>query len=418
MIVEIVSTGTELLLGQIVNTSAPYLARRLNELGFSVLFQSTVGDNRERMSQVIAHALERSDIVITSGGLGPTLGDITKEVAATLLNRTMYLDKHSEDRIRQMFAARHICMTDNNLRQAMIPEGGIVLDNQCGTAPGVVLETEDGKIIIHLPGPPFELEAMFEDAVEPYLRQRYGLQGVIVSRVLRTFGLGESLLEERIHDHLLQQGNPTIALLARSGEIHVRITAQGKDAAAANRLIATKEAQLRERLDEYIFSTDDESLETLVGRLLQEKKLTLALAESCTGGLVTSRVTDVSGSSAYLMGAVVCYDNRIKADVVGVNPRTLETEGAVSEPVACQMAEGIRSRLKTQMGIGITGIAGPDGGSPEKPVGLVFIAVAGPAGVQCHRHYFSGGRDSIKKRTAQTALHHLRRYLLALPAGE
>ncbi len=411
MIVEIVSTGTELLLGQIVNTNAPHMAKRLNEIGFDVLFQSTVGDNRTRMTQVLSTALARADIVITTGGLGPTQGDITKEVTAELLGRPMLLHAPSLERIKGFFASRRLTMTDNNIRQAMFPEGAIILDNARGTAPGVVIEADE-KTVIHLPGPPHEMEHMLEHAVIPYLRDRFGIQGTIVSKVLRTFGLGESSLEERIKDYIKTQGNPTIALLARNAEIHVRLTAKASSDAEARELIAALESQLRERIGEYIFGEDEDTLEAVVGRHLTEKNLTLALAESCTGGLVTSRITDVPGSSAYLAGAVVCYSNDVKIAAVGVPAAIIATHGAVSGETAVMMAEGIRERFRTDLGIGITGIAGPGGAVPGKPVGLVFIAVAGPAGPSCFQYNFTGPRGFIRHRTALAALNHLRQYVV------
>jgi nicotinamide-nucleotide amidase len=413
LIVEIVSTGTELLLGQIVNTNAPYLARKLNELGFDVLFQSTVGDNRDRMAQVLSTALARADIIVTTGGLGPTQGDITKEVTANLLGKTMYLHEPSLKSIKCFFAARQITMTGNNQRQAMIPEGAVVLDNDRGTAPGVIIET--GKnTVIHLPGPPFEMEAMFEKSVIPYLQDRFGLQGIILSKVLRTYGLGESSLEEEIKDLIKSQGNPTIALLARSGEIHVRLTAKAASSDEARELIAGVEQQVRGRIGQYVFGTDDDTLEQIVGQTLTAKNLTVAFAESCTGGFLSNRVTDIPGSSAYLMGSVICYSNKSKISAVGVPAATIESHGAVSPETAAAMAEGIRQRLMSDIGVGITGIAGPGGEVPGKPVGLVFIAVAGKNGTQCHQHNFTGQRGSIKLRTALAALNHLRQYIAAL----
>ncbi|HWR06339.1 CinA family nicotinamide mononucleotide deamidase-related protein, partial [Sporomusa sp.] len=281
MIVELVSTGTELLLGQIINTNAPFLAARLNELGFSVLYQTSVGDNRERMKNVLRTALERADIVITSGGLGPTQGDITKEVTAALLNKSMYFHEDSAERIKRYFAERRICMSDNNLRQAMMPEGAKIVENTCGTAPGVIVEDQTaGKIIINLPGPPHELSAMFETSIAPYLKEKYGVQGAIVSKVLRTYGLGESALEERIKKYILSQSNPTLALLARNGEIHVRITARAASETDALQLIVNLEGQIRPLINEYIFGIDDETMEKSVGSLLLAKDLTIALAES------------------------------------------------------------------------------------------------------------------------------------------
>ncbi|WP_425060932.1 Putative competence-damage inducible protein [Sporomusa carbonis] len=415
MIVELVSTGTELLLGQIVNTNAPFLAARLNELGFSVIYQTTVGDNRERMKNVLKTALDRADIVITSGGLGPTQGDITKEVTASLLNRSMYLHEVSAERIKRFFDERRICMPGNNLRQAMMPEGAIVVDNTCGTAPGVIIENQTtGKVIIHLPGPPHELSAMFEMSIVPYLKERFGVQGVIVSKVLRTYGLGESALEEKIKEYILSQSNPTLALLARNGEIHVRITARAENEIEARRLIDELEGHIRPHINEYVFGIDDETLEKSVGNLLLAKDLTIALAESCTGGLVTSRITDVPGSSSYLIGSIVCYSNAVKITSVGVPEEIIAVKGAVSQEAAESMAQGIRKQFSTGIGIAVTGIAGPTGATNDKPVGLVYIAIDGPAGTVCHQHYFNGTRTDIKHRTALAALNHLRQYLLIL----
>lgn len=413
MIVEIVSTGTELLLGQIVNTNAAYLARKLNELGFDVLFQSTVGDNRERMAQVLSTALDRADIIITTGGLGPTQGDITKEVAANLLGKAMYLHEPSLKSIKCFFAARKIAMTDNNIRQAMIPEGALVLDNARGTAPGVVVEA--GKnTVIHLPGPPFEMEGMFEKSVVPYLQKKFGVQGIIFSKVLRTYGLGESSLEEEIKDLIKSQCNPTIALLARSGEIHVRLTAKAASADEARGLIDGLEQMIRGRIGRFVFGIDEETLEQVVGEQLTAKNLTVAFAESCTGGLVSSKITDVPGSSAYLNGSVICYSNESKITAVGVPAEKIENHGAVSPETAVAMAEGIRRKLNSDIGVGITGIAGPGGAVPDKPVGLVFIAVSGKNGTECHQHNFTGQRGSIKLRTANAALNHLRQYIANL----
>lgn len=413
MIVEIINTGTELLLGQIINSNAPYLAKKLNELGFSVLFQTTVGDNRERMSQALRTALSRADIIITSGGLGPTQGDITKEVTAQVVNRPLYLHEPSAARIKCFFDERHMEMTNNNLRQAMMPQGAIIVDNDCGTAPGAILEIEN-KTIIHLPGPPHELKRMFKHSIIPYLKERFGFQGTIVSRVLHTYGLGESALEEKIKAFILAQDNPTIALLARNGEIIIRLTAKGTTESEACQLIARLEKQIRDQIEEYIFGVDAETMEEVAGRMLATRKLTLSLAESCTGGLVTSRITDVAGSSDYLIGSIVCYSNKVKLENVGVPEDLLAQYGAVSQETAVSMATNIRMKFATDIGVGITGIAGPGGATSEKPVGLVFIAISGPAGTQCHQYNFTGERVYIKHRVAQTTLNILRQYILGL----
>ncbi len=413
MIVEIINTGTELLLGQIINSNAPYLAKKLNELGFSVLFQTTVGDNRERMSQALKTALNRADIIITSGGLGPTQGDITKEVTAQVVNRPLYLHEPSVKRIKCFFDERNMEMTDNNLRQAMMPQGAKIVSNECGTAPGVILEVGD-KTIIHLPGPPHELKWMFKHSIIPYLRERFGFQGTIVSRVLHTYGLGESALEEKIKQFIIAQNNPTIALLARNGEIIIRLTAKATTESEACQLIAQLEKQIRDNIEEYIFGVDTETMEEVAGRILAAKKLTISVAESCTGGLVTSRITDVPGSSDYLIGSIVCYSNKAKIESVGVPESLLVQYGAVSQETAISMATNIKQRFSTDIGIGITGIAGPGGATSEKPVGLVFIAISGPAGTQCHQHNFTGERTYIKQRVAQTTLNILRQYILGL----
>lgn len=413
MKVEIITTGTELLLGQIINTNAPYLAQRLNELGFNVLFQSTVGDNRQRMAEVLKAALSRADIVITSGGLGPTQGDITKEVAADVLGLPMFLHEPSVRRIKEFFAARASKMSDSNLRQAMMAKGAIVLDNDLGTAPGAVIENNT-KTVIHLPGPPHELEGMFETAVVPYLKEKFGLQGVILSRVLKTFQISESLLEDEIKDLIIAQTNPTIALLARKGEVIIRLTAKAATKEAALHSIEAVERSVRERLGDKIFAADDETMEGAVGKLLSAKQLTMACAESCTGGLLTSRITDVPGSSSYLLGSIVSYSNDVKRDALGVGADILTTYGAVSEETAIAMCKGIRERFSTNIALSVTGIAGPGGATKEKPVGLVYIGIDGPAGTKCYKNEFTGSREKIKYSTTQTALNILRKYIEAL----
>lgn len=413
MIVEIVTTGTELLLGQIINTNSAWLSQQLNALGFNVMYQSTVGDNRERMAQVFAAALSRADIVITSGGLGPTLGDITKEVSANLLNRKLCLHAASAAKIETYFSRRGIEMPESNLRQALIPLDSIVLDNDSGTAPGVIIE-ENNKVIIHLPGPPNELKAMFSQKVIPYLHARYFSQGVILSRVLHVYGIGESSLEAILQDLVEAQDNPTIALLVKKGEIHIRLTAKCKEACEAQAAIQRVENIIRDRLGDSVFGTDSDSMELAVGNLFREKELTIALAESCTGGLISSRLTDIAGSSDYVVGGMVCYSNTIKSNFVGVPKEILENYGAVSEPTALSMASNIRNKFGASIGIGVTGIAGPGGAVEDKPVGLVYIAIDGPKGSRCLRFDFLGSRKEIKQRTSQAALFELRRYALEL----
>jgi len=413
MIVEIISTGSELLLGQIINTNTPFLSQKLNNLGFDVVYHSTVGDNKKRMKQVLSNALQRANIIITSGGLGPTQGDITKEVTAELLDRALVLDDDSVNNIKLFFEKRQLVMSENNLRQAMIPAGAIIIKNECGTAPGVIIELESNTII-HLPGPPHELEWMFEHAVVPYLSKRFALQGAIVSKILHTYGIGESLLEDKIKDFIISQSNPTIALLANKGEVIIRLTAKSETATKAQLLIAELEKQLRQQIADYIWGLDNDTIEANIGKILTQKQLTLALAESCTGGLITSRITDISGSSNYLMGSIICYTNKIKTDFIGIPLQIIIDHGAVSHQTAVLLATNIRQKFTATIGMGITGIAGPNGATPTKPVGTVFIAIDGPLGIQCKEYTFNGQRTDIKYRISQAALHMLRQYTLSL----
>lgn len=413
MIAELISTGTELLLGQICNANAQYLAKRLAELGINVFFQTTVGDNRIRMEQVFRQSLHRSDIIITTGGLGPTLGDITKEVSALVLRRPLVLHDESWAQICAFFAQRGLTISDNNMRQAMMPQGAIVLPNKRGTAPGVIME-KGGKLIINLPGPPHEMQGMFEDAVVPYLVSRFNLNKVIHSRVLHCVGIGESILEEKIKDLLKQQDNPTIALLARESEIYVRITAYSNSVDAAEALLDIVEHKIRLIIGDYVYGVNDDTLAKIVGDLLCKSNYTIACAESCTGGMLSSNLTDVPGSSRYLMQGVVSYSNEAKIRQLGVNNATLQQFGAVSEETAREMAEGMRKIAATDFAIATTGIAGPDGATENRPVGLVYIGMATPKLSIVRQYRFFGDRNAIRQRTVKAALEMLRRHLLGI----
>ena len=371
MIVEVVNTGTELLLGEILNTNFQYLSRQLNKLGYDVLYQTTVGDNETRLRSVLEIALERADIVITTGGLGPTRGDIT--------------------------------MSSNNDKQAMVPLGAEILINEVGTAPGLVLE-HNGKLIVLLPGPPSELNYVCEQRFLPLLMQRYAQQGIIYSRILKMRGIGESSVAAQLDDIITSQSNPTIAIYARRGEIIVRITAKASDVEEAKALISCTEAQIYERLSKFIYGVDDASLAEYLGQELLKSGSTIAFAESCTGGLASSMITDIPGSSEYLLGSVVTYSNMAKQKLVNVSAENLEKYGAVSEQVACEMASGVRDLFGTTYGVGITGIAGPGGATEEKPVGLVYMAVADGNDVHCVKHLFGGTRTENKLRSALTAI--------------
>lgn len=410
MIAELVTTGSELLLGQIVNTNAAYMAQELNRMGVDVCFQTTVGDNRARMKEVLAHALTRADLVITSGGLGPTRGDITKEVSAEVMGRTMALDEECVTRLKAHFARVGREMTENNLRQAMIPEGAHIFVNHAGTAPGVAIE-KDGKMLVNLPGPPSEMKDMFQRSLAPFLVEKYGISSIIYSRVLHTYGIGESMLETKIDDLILAQKNPTLALLVRPTGVIIRITAKAENEAAAEKLIAPVEKEIRGRLDSFIYGADDEKMEEIVGKELLEKKLTVATAESCTGGLVANRLTDVAGSSGYVKGGIVSYTDEVKEKTLGVPCEILAEYGAVSELTARAMAEGARRALGADVAVSTTGLAGPGGGTEGTPVGTVFIAVSGVNGTVAEKHSFTGTRGQVKFRASQAALSLLRKYI-------
>lgn len=406
---EIISVGTELLLGEIVDTNAAFLSQELAALGIELYHRTTVGDNEQRLRQALVEALSRVDLVITSGGLGPTADDLTKEVVAAVLDLPLVLHPPSLQWIEEYFARMGRKMTASNRKQALIPEGGVALPNPNGTAPGVFVRKGE-QIVVCLPGPPGELMPMFRSYVRPELQKES--RGVIRSRVLRLCGVGESELVERIGDFLAGQTNPTLAPLASEGEVRLRITARAQTDAEAEALNGELEAKLRARLGLLIYGTDEDTLESVVVKLLKRRGETLAVAESCTGGLLADRITDVPGASTVFDRGVVTYSNRAKMELLQVPADVIEAKGAVSPEVARFMAEGVRRVAGTDWGIGITGIAGPGGGSREKPVGLVYFALAGPGVSLVREEHWSGDRRKIKRRTTQAVLDLLRRTLL------
>ena len=402
MIVEVINTGTELLLGDILNTNFQYLSKALNQKGFDVLYQTTVGDNETRLREVLKIAIARADIIVTTGGLGPTRGDITKEMVASALDLPLELDQETLEKINQFFIHRGICMPENNVKQAMIPQGAHILKNDAGTAPGLAVEADD-KLIILLPGPPNEMKHVCTEQMLPFLEEHFSQQGIIHSKVLRLKGIGESTVAEKLDDIIMSQTNPTIAIYARSGEIIIRITAKSIDYAMAEAMIAEMEAEVRKRLEDNIYGVDNESLAKKLGEELLKRNSTISFAESCTGGLASSMLTDIPGSSEYLLGSVVSYSNEAKANVINVSEDSLKKYGAVSEQVAREMAVGVRNLFHTTLGVGITGIAGPGGGSSEKPVGLVYMAIASEKGIVCQKHKFNGSRTDNKLRSVLAA---------------
>lgn len=402
MVVEVITTGTELLLGEILNTNFPYLSKHLNSLGFDVLYQTTVGDNPVRMRKVIENAMERADIIITSGGLGPTRGDITKEVVMDICGLESYLDFTTMCRLYDFLAQKGCEPTPNNEKQAYVPYGAEVLENPIGTAPGIWIEHQ-GKIIILLPGPPHEVEAVCETQLWPRLMERFPENGVLISRTLRLRGLGESAVADKLDDIIMGQTNPTIALYARHGEILIRITAKDETPQKVNKLIEAMEQQVRARLEAYIYGVDGEDVAVVLGKLLKARGETVAFAESCSGGLASSLLTDVAGSSEYLKGSVVSYTNGAKENVLGVLPGTIKNYGAISSQCASEMAAGVRQLMQADYGVSITGNAGP-GESEGKPVGLVYIAVANKEIVYWQEHHFVGSRLENKDKIARTAI--------------
>lgn len=411
MIAEIISVGTELLLGQTVDTDAVFLAQMLSRLGISIYFRSTVGDNPDRIRETLRLAFSRADLVITVGGLGPTMDDLTKEMVADVLGDTFVEEAAHAQWLRDRYRQRGQTAPPAALKQALVPHHGHGLPNPNGTALGALFE-KDGKIALCLPGPPNELIPMAEQSVEPLLRERTGGERTVIqSRTLRIVGMGESLVEERVRD-LMTGDNPTVAPYAKTGEVHLRLTARAGSEAEAEALIAPREAEIRERLGEVVYGIDAETLEQVVVRLLQQQEKTLAAAESCTGGLISKRLTDVPDASQVFGLGLVTYSNEAKSQFLGVPEDMIAQHGAVSPEVARAMAQGAREAGRADLGVSVTGIAGPGGGTPAKPVGTVHIGLAWDGGVVSEHHQLMGRRADIAYRSAQAALALVRRYLL------
>ena len=402
MIVELISVGTEILLGNIVNTNAAFLAEKCAALGLSCFYQTVVGDNEERLCQTIRTAMNRSDIIILSGGLGPTQDDLTKECVAKVLGKKLVLDEHSRQRIEDYLTVRGYNITSNNWKQAYAPEDSIIVGNENGTAPGLIVPAE-GKHVLLLPGPPNELIPMFERQMMPYLNELE--PGIISSTTVKLCGVGESQVETDILDLIEKQTNPTIAPYAKTGEVHLRITAKADDEKEAKDMIKPVIEELQKRFKNNIYTLEENvTLEKSLIDMLIEKELTIGTVESCTGGMISARLTNVPGVSAVLKNCFVTYSNKAKRKLVGVKKETLDKHGAVSKQVAKEMAKGLAEIHKTDVAIAVTGIAGPDGGSEEKPVGLVYIAchVCGVTTVK--EYHFSGNRNKIRENTVANAL--------------
>jgi len=407
---EVLAIGTEMLLGELVDTNTAWISRRLAALGVGIYRHTTVGDNLERIAAALQEAASRADLVITTGGLGPTSDDLTNEALARATGRRMVEYAEAREHVERKFREFGRKPSPSNYKQALFPEGTTLIPNPLGTAMGALLES-DGTLFATLPGVPQEMRGMFEETLVPLIRERS--EGAIVSRTLWFVGLGESALAERVQD-LLDAENPTVAPLAGQGKVRLRITARAATPEEAERQIEPVAREILSRLGRYYFGEDEETLESVVGRLLTEKGRTLALAESCTGGLLAKRLTDIPGSSRYFKEGLVTYSNEAKERLLGVPRELLVRYGAVSEEVARAMAEGVRRLADSDYGLSVTGIAGPEGGTPEKPVGLVWVGLADAGGTRAEKlnlTAWSRSREAIRERSASGAFDLLRRRL-------
>lgn len=404
MIAEILCAGTELLMGQVLNTNAQFLSRRLSALGVAQYHQTVVGDNEQRLEDAYRLALSRADVVITSGGLGPTVDDITKRVAARVAGKELVLFPEAERMVRERFRQYHKDMTLNNMSQAMFTPDTTLLLNPNGTAPGAIVPMGEGKVVIHLPGPPCELEPMFRDQVEPWLRARSGQ--VLVSRYIRIFGMGEAEVDQRLRD--LETGeNPSLSPYCSLGEVQLRATARAATEAEALALLSPLVEAVRVRLGDVVYAvnpTEDGSLAQAAVAALKAAGMTVATAESLTGGLIAATMVEVPGASEVVKGGFVTYQSVAKTMLLGVPAETIDRCNVVSPEVAVAMAQGARARLGVDVAVSATGLAGPGGGTPERPVGTVYLGVATQAGTYPIRLALTGSRDRIRQLTVKHAL--------------
>lgn len=409
MTAELICVGTELLLGNIVNTNAAFISEKCAMLGLSMYYQSVVGDNPERLEEMLLHAKERSDIIILSGGLGPTKDDLTKETAAKVMGKELVEDAQAREEIERFMGKLGNTVTDNNWKQALVPKNCTVLYNENGTAPGIIMEDGSTRMIL-LPGPPNELVPMFEEQVFPYLQD---LQPeVICSKMVKLCGIGESAAETEILD-LIDAKNPTVAPYAKTGEVHLRITVKAESEERAFAMIAPVEEELQRRFGNLIFTDEPQiTLEMAVYELLKQHHLTVTTAESCTGGLLAGRLVNVSGISEYFKEGYITYSNEAKEKLLGVSHDTLEKYGAVSPQTAEEMAKGGAKAAGADICVAVTGIAGPDGGTEEKPVGLVYISCCCKGKISTEKKLYTGSRSKIREYSVATALTLLRKTIL------
>ena len=410
--VEIIGVGTELLLGGIANTDAKDISEMLTQLGINVFYHTVVGDNPARLRSVMDIAMKRADIIITTGGLGPTCDDLTKNIIAEALGRKLVYNEAEGEKLKAYFERRQKVMTDNNLQQVYLPEGCITLTNDWGTAPGCIVEDENVTVIM-LPGPPHECNSMMKHRVMPYLESKSG--GVIVSHNYHVFGMGESEMEHVLHEEMMTYTNPTVAPYAKRYECFCRVTAKANTAEEAEAMIAPVGELVKEKLGHVVYNTDEEGLDKLVMKLLLERGMTMSAAESCTGGLLAKRMTDFPGSSAVFAGGVVSYTNEMKIKALGVKPETIEAHTVYSREVAEEMAEGVKALTGSDLGIGITGLAGPADDGVNK-VGTVCIGLATDKKTLSVKLQIGGkNRENVRMLATQWALDMVRRYLMGIP---
>lgn len=409
MVAEILAVGTELLMGQISNTNAQYITKRLNDVGVNVYYHSVVGDNPQRMKECVSLALSRADVLITTGGLGPTKDDITKETIAEAFGLKLVRHEETFQKIKDFFERVNRKMMDNNIKQAYIPENSLVIPNNNGTAPGCMIE-KDNKVVIMLPGPPKEMIPMFENTIYPYFAQKTGQ--TIESKMLKVFGLGESEMETKILDLVESQSNPTIAPYVSQGEIVIRLTARCKDCKVANEMFNPVIEKMKDCLGSNLYALNGESLEEIVVGLLKERDISISVAESCTGGMLASKLVNVPGVSQVFERGYVSYSSQAKIDILGVSPQTIKTFGVVSRETAIEMVNGLIDRTKSRAGISITGIAGPDGGTDNRAVGSVFVAVRLDNAVECIELKLNGDRERVRHMACLNALNFLRNMIL------
>ena len=405
---EIISVGTEVLTGDIIDTNAPYISKGLLSVGADIVLRTTVGDDDAAMYDALKAARERADIVLTIGGLGPTYDDFTKYETAKVCNKKIIRSKEQEERLKNYFASAGYTLTENNFRQADIIEDCIVIENKNGTAPGLILEDEKAVFIL-LPGPPNELKPMFSEDIYPYLK-KYS-DKCVEETTIKLCGVGESAVEDKLHELMINTKNPVIAPYAKTGEVHLKLTAEGKSQEEAHELNDKYKKIIYDKFSEFIYGEDEETLASALVKLLDEKNLTLSSCESCTGGGIASAITDIPGSSAVFGYGAVTYANEAKVRIAGVLEETLEKFGAVSPETAYEMAKGIREFSGSDISVSVTGIAGPGGGSEEKPVGLVYMGISTEKETYTRKLMLKGNRDKIRENTVKKALTELYRYL-------